>query len=96
MQTKAKTPWSFGEILLFWICAGALLGMAVGILRISGILAADPDLFWISQAGIAVHLLIHPAAPLALELSRGKKKSRRLIRILAVVLLLSILINLLY
>lgn len=83
MAKRVRNPWSFGTILLFWICASIVLSMIVALLIRSGVLERDPGLYRLVQLGPGVHLLARPAAPANLAWRWGEDKSRRFIRGLA-------------
>lgn len=83
MEKRVRNPWSFADILLFWICASIVLSIVVAVLIRCGVLERDPGLYRLVQLGLGVHLLVRPAVPANLEWRWGKDKSRRFIRGLA-------------
>ena len=58
---------------------------------------ANIALFWIlvgAQLGLGLHLLLRPVAPVNLQIQWGEQRSRSFMRILAILLLLSLLLSL--
>ena len=89
-----EKQWSFANIALFWILVGALLGMVMGVLRLCGVMERDLGLYRIAQLGLGLHLLLRPVAPVNLQIQWGEQRSRSFMRILAILLLLSLLLSL--
>ena len=89
-----EKQWSFANIALFWILVGAVLGMVMGVLQLCGVMEKDLGLYRIAQLGLGLHLLLRPVAPVNLQIQWGEQKSRNFMRVLAILLLLSLLLSL--